>query len=258
MDEVARWGLIALGGLVAGAVNSVAGGGTIVSFPVLVWAGIDPVAASATNSVALFPATVSATWGFQRDLTETRRAWWLLALPATAGGLGGAALLLAIEPVVFEVLAPWLVLAASLLLAVRQSAVRRLPSTDQSALSWTVATAVVFLVGVYAGFFGAGIGIILLATLGLLGLDNLHHMNGLKNFYTATMKGAALVWFAVLGGGIVDWPAAAVMAAGSFTGAFAGTRLAYRIGRDHTRRLVVVVGVALAATLLIRQFWPGG
>ena len=252
MDDFLRWGFIALGGFFAGAVNSVAGGGTIVSFPVLVWAGIDPVAASATNSVALFPATISGTWGFQRDLIGTGRAWWLLAIPATVGGLAGAALLLAIEPVIFEVLAPWLVLGASVLLAVREGLMRHLPSTGQTTMSWVIATLVLLAVGVYAGFFGAGIGIILLATLGLLGLDDLHRMNALKNFYSAAMKGAALVWFALLGGGIVDWPAAVVMAAGSFAGAFAGARVAYRIGRDHTRRLVVAIGIALSATLLVR------
>lgn len=253
MDEIAQWALIAIGGFLAGAVNSVAGGGTIISFPVLVWAGIDAVAASATNSVALFPATVSGTWGFGRDLTETARGWWLLAIPATAGGLAGAALLLAIEPVVFEVLAPWLVLGASILLAVREGILRHLPSGGPSALSWILATGALFAVGVYAGFFGAGIGIILLAALGLLGMNDLHRMNALKNLYSATMKGAALVWFAVLGGGIVHWPAAAVMAAGSFVGAFAGARFSYRIGRDHTRRLVVVIGIALAVTLMARE-----
>lgn len=248
-----RWGLIVLGGFLAGAVNSVAGGGTIISFPVLVWAGIDPVAASATNSVALFPATVSGTWGFQRDLTETGRGWWLLAIPATAGGLAGAALLLAIEPVIFELLAPWLVLAASILLAVREGILRHLPSGGPSTLSWVLATGALFVVGVYAGFFGAGIGIILLAALGLLGLHDLHRMNALKNLYSATMKGAALVWFAVLGGGIVNWPAAAVMAGGSFVGALAGARFSYRIGRERTRRLVVAIGVALAVTLMARE-----
>ncbi len=254
MDDVLRWGLVALGGFLAGAVNSVAGGGTIVSFPVLVWAGIDPVAASATNSVALFPATVSGTWGFQRDLTQTRPAWWLLSIPATVGGLGGAALLLAIEPDIFEVLAPWLVLGASILLAARESVLRHLPSTDPSPLSWIAAAVALFAVGVYAGFFGAGIGIILLATLGLLGMHDFHRMNALKNFYSATMKGAALVWFAVLGGGIVNWPAAAVMAVGSFVGAFVGARFSYRIGREHTRRLVVAIGIALALTLMVREF----
>ncbi|MBI4260036.1 MAG: sulfite exporter TauE/SafE family protein [Actinobacteria bacterium] len=239
--------------LVAGAVNAVAGGGTLITFPTLLWVGIPPVTANATNSVALWPGLLTAVYGFRREIAVARRHLLALVVPAALGGVAGALALLGTPPGLFEAMAPALVLVATALLALQDRVGGRLDAAAggrPSGVWWIGGGAAVLLTAAYAGFFGAGFGILLLGILSLLGERDIHEMNGVKNLLSLTAKGVALVSFAI--GGIVDWPLAALMAAGALIGGLAGSVLSRRFERRAVRRAVVMVGLAMAASLVVR------
>src|SRR2546423_13754980 len=186
LAAVAPWkhGLVLMVAMVGGFVNSIAGGGSLLTFPTLVWVGIAPVTANATNTVGLWPGSFGAVVGFRRHLPE-RSVIVLLGLPSLLGGTIGAVLLLRPPQRVFEGLAPVLVFLATVLLGLQEPLSRRISRRSvagERTTGFTLA-AVVFqlLVGVYGGFFGAGIGIMMLAALAIIGLTDIHEMNGLKN-----------------------------------------------------------------------------
>jgi uncharacterized protein len=238
---------------VAGFVNSIAGGGSLLTFPTLVWVGISPVAASATNTVGLWPGSLGGVVGFRRHLPE-QSIIVLLGVPSLVGGLIGAVLLLRTPPQVFEGLAPVLVFLATVLLAVQEPVAKRISRgslVGHRTAAFTIA-AVVFqlLVGVYGGFFGAGIGIMMLAALAILGLTDIHEMNGLKNVLAVVINGVAAVYFTAQGA--VLWTDAALMAAGSIAGGLAGAALANRLGRRLVRQAVIAIGVAASFSLLLK------
>jgi uncharacterized membrane protein YfcA len=242
--------------VVAGAVNAVAGGGTLLSFPTLVFLGVAPITANATNTVGLWPGSFAGVVGFRRDMQGTRRWVLLLIWPSIAGGLLGAFLLLHTPPDVFSAIVPILVLSATILLAVQDRLSRRLGTPAGGAHDsprWAVAAvAVQFVVATYGGVFGAGIGILMLAALGLLGLTDIHTMNGLKNLFAICINGIAAVYFAV--SGAVLWSVVVVMAVGSVLGGLGGAGIAHRMGRTFVRRVVIVVGVVSTVALTIRLF----
>ena len=247
-------------GFVAGAINSVAGGGTLLTFPALVWIGIDPKVANLTSTVALWPGSLSGTVGFRRELSGSRRWMLLLGGPSILGGLVGALLLLRTEASTFARIVPFLILFATLLFAAGDQISRRLrrPAEEKEGASasgrqnraWWVGAAIFqFAVAVYGGYFGAGIGILMLAALGLLGLTDIHQMNGLKNFFALCINIVAALYFMLWGP--VEWPAALVMAAGSIAGGLGGAGLARKLGRTFVRRAVIFVGLAMALSLLL-------
>ncbi len=242
--------------LVAGAVNAVAGGGTLLSFPTLVFLGVPPITANATNTLGLWPGSFAGVLGFRRDMRGTRRWVVLLIWPSLAGGIVGAVLLLRTPEDVFAAISPILVLTATVLLAVQDPITRRLgtPSgAEHGSPRWALAAVTVqFAVAVYGGFFGAGIGILMLAALGLLGLTDIHQMNGLKNTFAICINGVAAIYFAA--SGAVLWSVAAVMAVGAVLGGFGGAGIAHRMGRTFIRRVVIVIGIASAVALTIRLF----
>jgi uncharacterized membrane protein YfcA len=241
--------------LLAGMVNSVAGGGTLLSFPTLVFLGVGPIAANATNTVGLWPGSFAGVLGFRKDMEGARRWALLLIWPSIAGGVLGAFLLLRTPTKVFSNLAPILVLLATVLLAMQDRIARRIGSPLGGELEsgrWVVGAVVgQFLVSVYGGFFGAGIGILMLATLGLLGLTDIHQMNGVKNLFAICINGVAAIYFAV--SGAIVWSVAAVMAVGAILGGFGGAGLAHRLGRTFVRRVVIGIGIASAVALAVRQ-----
>jgi uncharacterized protein len=239
----------------AGAVNSIAGGGSVITFPVLLFVGVQPILASATNTVALWPGAVAGAFGFRGDLGEAPGWTYWFIVPSVVGGTLGALVLLHTPSRVFDQLAPYLVLAATLLLAVQGRISRRVerdPGRARSRRWWAVAVTAQLAIAVYGGFFGAGISILMLGTLGLIGFTDIHQMNGLKNIYAAFINGAAMVYFVVTGS--VVWAAVAVMVGGSVLGALLGARLSHRVGRDATRRAIVVIGFAMAGVLAIRLY----
>jgi hypothetical protein len=250
---------ITLAAAVGSAVNSVAGGGTLITFPTIVWLGVPPLVANATSTVALWPGALGSMWGYRGELGGAR-AWAVrFAIPSLAGGAAGAWLLLVTSPRAFDRIVPFLVLAATLIFVLQDAVRRRLVGAGAAAgahrepeVPPAPFLAAQFAVGVYGGYFGAGIGILMLAALGAMGLSNIHRMNGLKNWGGLCINAVAALMFAV--SGIVDWPVAGAMAAGGIAGGYGGARLAQRLGQAWVRRAVVAVGFASSAWLLTRSW----
>jgi len=250
--------LVVLAAAAGGAVNAVAGGGTLLTFPAIVGLGLDPRTANATSTVALWPGAVSSMWGYRAELSGTRR--WLLhfTLPSLLGGALGAWLLLVTSSASFAHIVPFLVLGATTLFLaqrplmawVRGHGPAPAPDGEGPAMPLPLFYLSQFGVGVYGGYFGAGIGILMLAVLGMMGETNIHRMNGLKNWGGLCMNFVAAVSFAA--SGIVDWPVALAMAVGGLIGGYTGSRMAQRVGQQRVRRAVVVIGLASAVWLLLR------
>ncbi|HET9010880.1 MAG TPA: sulfite exporter TauE/SafE family protein [Gemmatimonadaceae bacterium] len=250
----------AVAALLAGVMNSVAGGGTLLTFPALVAAGLSPLQANATSTVALLPAALTSMLGYRGELAGARRWALALALPSLVGGGLGAWLLLSTSNATFERVVPWLVLGATALFLLQRPLLRwvrgheaALPahrdgtsaSPAMSLLWWQL------LVGVYGGYFGAGVGILMLAALGFMGLTNIHRMNGLKNWGGFCMNAVAAVTFAL--SGIVDWPVALSMAVGSMAGGYLGARAAQRAPQGMVRGAVALIGIGSGIWLLLRR-----
>jgi uncharacterized protein len=242
--------IIALAAFAAGAINSIAGGGTLLSFPALVWIGRDPILANATNSVALWPGSFAGMVGFRRELADARRWLLLLTIPSLVGGAAGAILLLRTSTETFANLVPFLILGATLLLAAQELITRRLTHVTKGRKWIAGAFVFQFLVGVYGGYFGAGMGILMLAALGLIGLTDLHQMNGLKNLMAICINGVAAVYFAIAGA--VIWPDALIMAAAAIAGGYAGARAARRLGRGFVRGTVIAIGLTMSVALFFK------
>ena len=251
--------LVFLAALVGGAVNSIAGGGTLITFPAIVWLGVPPISANATSTVALWPGSFGSMWAYRDELSGAR-IWltWFTA-PSIAGSIVGAQLLLHTAPDRFDAIVPILVLGATLLFLLQQPLSRRLvrrtpEEQDGRPLlprpSWWL-IAGQFAVAVYGGYFGAGIGILMLAALGAIGLTNIHRMNGLKNWGAMCINAIAAITFVL--SGIVTWPVALAMAAGGLAGGYGGARLALRVGQRWVRRAVIAIGFLAFVWLLVNR-----
>lgn len=246
-----NYAIIVIAAFVAGAINSIAGGGTLLSFPALVWIGRDPILANATNSVALWPGSLAGMVGFRRELASAKRWLLLLTIPSLLGGAAGAILLLRTSTKTFEQLVPFLILGATLLLAAQELITRRLSHMTQGRKWIVFAFVFQFFVGVYGGYFGAGMGILMLAALGLIGLTDLHQMNGLKNLLAICINGIAAIYFAI--SGAVLWTDAAIMAAAAIAGGYLGASVARRLGRKFVRGVVIAIGLIMSVALFVRR-----
>ncbi|MGE5278464.1 MAG: sulfite exporter TauE/SafE family protein [Acidobacteriota bacterium] len=238
----------------AGVMNAMAGGGTILTFPTLMLLGEPAITANATSAVALWPGSAASLYGYRREVRGHRDWLMRLFLPSLLGGALGAVLLLKTPPRTFEGLAPFLVLFATVLFALQGALSRWIGSprtagrdSARSAAAW------IFQLGVavYGGYFGAGIGILMLTVLGFLGLSDIHAANGLKNFFAMCINGVAAAYF--IARGAVNWPAALVLIAGAIAGGYAGARFARLIGREKARSAVVVIGLAVAILLFVQR-----
>jgi uncharacterized membrane protein YfcA len=224
------------------------------TFPALL-AVVSPVVANGTSTVALVPGSLSAVWGFRRDLVTVRRWIPLLVPPSIAGGVVGSLLVTRLDPHYFSALVPWLILTAALLFLFQPLLARGIHRGEKHVPRTEIVAAVVvlqFCVAVYGGYFGAGIGILMLSALGLMGLSDIHTMNCLKNLLAACINGMSVLVFA--GEGVVRWDLVAVMAPAAIAGAYAGSRLAQRIDRRIVHGIVVAIGFGLAA-LYFYQRW---
>ena len=245
----------------AGVINAVAGGGTLVTFPVLLAFGVSPVVANATSTVGLLVGTAGSVVGYRKHL-EAVRPWLRRFIPVSLlGGLLGSWLVVAGSERVFSQLVPLLILFATVLF-MAQGPIRRLAGIGQGepgrpARRSSVAAAVAFqfLVSVYGGYFGAGIGILMLATFGLLGLPDIHRMNTLKTVLGALINVVAALAF--ISSGLVDWPRALVMTVGAFAGYWLGSHGAQRIPAAAVRAVVSVIGLVLAAWTFWKTFIAG-
>jgi uncharacterized membrane protein YfcA len=258
--------IIAVISAVGGAANSIAGGGTLLTFPALLALGVPAIAANATSTVALWPGSISSLWGYRREIEGAKRWAVRLAVPSVIGGGAGAALLLVTPEARFKLLVPWLVFGATILFAgqrpimgwlqrriqrqstivveAREERARPINPTPGMLLAQ-------FGVGIYGGYFGAGAGILMLAVFGLMGMTNIHQMNGLKNFNGICFNGVAAAAFAVMG--LVDWPIALVMALGSSVGGYLMSGLAQRVPQQWVRNAVSLIGFASAVWLFARR-----
>lgn len=252
---VASIALLGIAGLVAGSLNAVAGGGSLVSFPALLATGLGGVSANVTNTVALWPGYVGGALGYRHELSTDRRTVVPLGLTSLVGAAGGCILLLTTSAAVFSALVPWLVLGGTALFAIQPLLTARLRATTERRAAagggpGPLAHAGVLLASVYGAYFGAGLGIMLLAVLGsLLPLD-LQRVNGIKNALSTTINTVAMLAFAVLGP--VYWPAVLVMASASLLGGVAGARVAKRLPARGLRGFVVAFGVVVGVALLLR------
>jgi len=239
---------------VAGAINSVAGGGTLVSFPTLIWMGLDSVTANATSTVAIWPGTVGSMVGYRRELGAAEPRFLALIIPGLIGGIAGAALLKLTPSSTFDRLVPFLILFATLLFMAQEPIQRKLKTGSgevRSSTRWVAGSMLFQLgVGLYGGYFGAGIGILMLAALSILGLKDIHEMNALKVILAGTINGIAAVYF--IWKGMVYWPYVLVMVVGSIAGGYGSAGVARKLGGRTVRRIVIGIGFAMAVSLFLR------
>jgi uncharacterized protein len=239
----------------AGAINSVAGGGTLVSFPTLIWLGLDSVAANATNTVGIWPGTVGSAWGYRKELRAAEPRFRALIVPSLVGGLAGAILLRLTPASVFDRLVPYLILFATLLFMANEPIQRRLGTAGvarhRSAAWFAGAMLFQLMVGLYGGYFGAGIGILMLAALAIMGLSDMHEMNSLKVVFGGSVNGIAAAYF--IWARMVRWEYVAVMAVASVVGGYAGAGAARRIGQKAVRRIVIAIGFGMAVSLFVKK-----
>jgi uncharacterized membrane protein YfcA len=244
--------LAALAALGAGAVNALAGGGTLLTFPALVALGVPAVRANVTNTVALCPGYFGGAHAQRRDLADQRHRLRMLALAAAAGGLCGSILLVASSERLFRGVVPWLLFGACLLLGFGDRIKKRLPQRSEGhadARPSLGAAAAIFVSSVYGGYFGAGLGIVLLAVLGLLIDDTLPRCNALKQAISLVTNVVAALFFVT--SGKVVWSLAVVMAPASLVGGAIGGRLVGRIKPQVLRAVVITSGIAVAVKLLL-------
>jgi len=236
-----------------GAINSVAGGGTLLTVPTLIWLGVPALHANATSTVALWPGSLSGTWGFRREMRQADPRVYALIVPSLMGGLTGAILLTITPPDLFERLIPVLILFAPFLFMAQERLQRRFNLTAMHHarshwLSWTMLFQLI--VGIYGGYFGAGIGIMMLAALSLMGHTDIHQMNGLKNLLAVAINGIAIVY--LLFTDLIRWDDALLMATGAIVGALIGAGTARRAGQTAVSHTVVVVGLAMALAMFVK------
>jgi uncharacterized membrane protein YfcA len=246
--------LTGLAAFAAGAVNALAGGGTLITFPTLVAIGIPEVAANITNTVSLCPGFLGGTLAQREDLRGQRRRILLLIPAGIAGGIFGGILLIFVSAETFRIIVPFLILFAALLLAVqdrvREWIVNNTAGAKTGDDETKRAVLPLGLAAVYGGYFGAGLSVIILSVLGLFVSDTITRLNALKQCLAFSSNLAAAVFF--LFSGLVVWPVAIVMAAASLAGGAAGGRFAGRINPDTLRRTVVVIGIAVGIIFLLR------
>lgn len=247
--------LIFFAAIAAGMMNSIAGGGTLVTFPALIWAGHPPIVANATNALALVPAGWSSMYGYRTALRSMPRRFLVLVAPSTVGAAIGAVLLRLTPPPTFELLVPFLIIFATVLF-MAQGLVQRWLRTSELAdhpvtNRWLVGASVYqFVVGIYGGYFGAGMGILMLAVLGMMGMADIHQMNGLKNVIGSFINLIASLYF--IQAGLIDWPTAAVMSAGTIIGGYGAAGIARRLSQKVVRRVVILIGFGMAISLFLK------
>jgi len=242
----------------AGAINAVAGGGTLLTFPTLLAFGTSPVVANATSTLALVIGTSGGMVGNRQHLQAVKPWLWRFLPVSLLGGLIGSALLTHTSNQTFGRLVPFLILFATLLFFA-QGAFRRFagsqrdePTAGHPVSRWSAAVFFQFLVSIYGGFFGAGIGILMLATLGFVGMRNIYEMNTLKTILGSLLNLVAAGWF--IGAGLIDWPRAAVMTVGAVAGYFLGAHYSQRISPARIRKLITAIGLIISGVTFYREF----
>jgi uncharacterized membrane protein YfcA len=245
-ESLWSWLILCGSAYLAGVVNAVAGGGTMLTFPSLL-AVLSPVAANATSTFALFPGSLASGWGYRKELAECRDHLIRLLPPSFLGGIVGSLLLTRLPEKVFAGLVPWLLIGASTLLMLQKPVSRWIGAHPHQKPTRSTLMGVVlfqFLVGVYGGYFGAGIGILMLSSLAFVGIPNIHHMNSVKSILAAAMNGVTIAVFLI--SGVIVWKYAIAMALTATLGGYMGARVARRMPVAWVRAIVVTIGFGVA------------
>jgi uncharacterized membrane protein YfcA len=247
--NIAQASLLFLAALVGGMLNAVAGGGSFFGFPALLFCGVPAIPANATNTIALWLGSVASIGPYRRELsTQSREVLILLIGTSLVGGVSGAVLLLKTPATTFTALIPYLLLIATVLFAFSPviTALLRTDALEKTRLSWRVLGGVSFaqlIISIYGGYFGGGVGILMLATLSLMGVDNIHVMNALKVLLASCINGVAVIAFII--GRAIFWPQAIVMTVGAIIGGYGAAYYARKIEQRWVRLFVIIVGVSL-------------
>ncbi len=259
-NEITKLIVLCSSAMLAGIVNSVAGGGTLLTFPALVWTlGTSVgalVGANATSTTVLFPGSLAAVWGYRRELANQQRWIVHLIIPSLIGGLLGTWLVVSQPDKVFELLVPWLILLATFLFLLQPMITRWTgigqPHQQPSPIVFAGIIGFQFLVALYGGYFGAGIGILMLSSLALMGVGDIHQMNALKSLLASAINGMSVVVF--LAYGKVNWTYAGPMIVAAIAGGFLGASVARRLNKNLVRYSVVAIGFVLSVYYFARPF----
>lgn len=251
--------ILALAGCTAGIMNSIAGGGTLITFPALISVGVPSIPANATSTIALLPATFGGAIGYRKKIGNII-PWLKLFVPVSlVGGLIGGILLVQTPTKTFDSMVPFLILFATILFMAQNSFARifgsRLSASHGTPPSkkWIYGSVMFqFGVAIYGGYFGAGIGILMLASLGVLGFEDIHEMNTLKVILGFLINIVAAVYFVACG--LIFWPDAFVMACGSVIGGYSGAHFAQKVPQKVVRSVITAIGFAISAALFYREF----
>jgi uncharacterized membrane protein YfcA len=241
--------LLVASGFAAGLVNAVAGGGTFFTFPALMGAGLSSIAANASSTIAVWPGNIAGVIAARRELWAYRAHLRQHSLIALGGGLLGALLLLVVDDAAFQAQVPWLILFATLLFLSADPLITRLQQREWGSTSLAFRDrgliALNLLVAIYGGYFGAGLGVMLMASLSFSGMRDMHLMIAVKNWIGMLVSLIALVSFTIAG--LVHWHAALIVACGTILGGYTGARMAKRLSKPVLKRIVVAIGFLLSA-----------
>jgi uncharacterized membrane protein YfcA len=241
--------------IIAGMINSVAGGGSLISFPSIMALGHPAIVANATNTAGIWPGTLSSAFAYRKDTEMYRGLLVTLIIPSLAGGLLGGFALVSTPPEIFDRIVPFLVIFATMLFAFKDF-IGKIFSIGNGGEEGIKTPHKVFgflfqlFIATYGGYFGAGIGILMLGALSVMGLSDIHRMNGLKVVLGTVINIIAFIFFALKG--LVHWPSAIIMAAGTIIGGYTGARTAKRIPQKYIRGFVILTGLSVSAWLLTK------
>jgi uncharacterized membrane protein YfcA len=245
--DLETYALLALSALAAGAINSLAGGGTLLTFPTL-QRFISDAAANATSTIALLPGSLAGAWGYRREIIASKHFVMLMFAPSLVGGFLGAWLVTK-DKDTFSKLVPWLILIAAILFLIQQPLVKWLrkhkPDHEPGLTGKIGLVFAQLLIAIYGGYFGAGIGILMLTSLGFMGVGDIHRMNGIKTLLAAIINAASVVVF--VAGGLIHWQYAIVMAVAAIAGGFLGAHYGRKLPALVVRLMVIAIGFGLAA-----------
>lgn len=250
--------ILFIAAIVGGTLNAVAGGGSFFTFPSLIFIGIPAKVANASSTVALWPGSIASIWAYRREVAQQKRGFLVLMVGTSlVGGIIGALLLLYTPASIFQILIPYLLLTATLLFALSGPITARLRVRNIGKVSLTPRTLIIvaiaqLIIATYGGYFGGGIGILMLATLAMMGMENIHVMNGLKTVLASCINGVAVIIFIIAH--MVYWPETLLMIVGAIIGGYGGAYYARKIDPKLVRGFVIIVGLAMSTYFFINIY----
>jgi uncharacterized protein len=249
--------LLFLSAAIAGAINSIAGGGSFIAFPALIFTGVPPINSNAMCSVALFPGSLASVGGYRLELIEERKILPLMILTSIIGGIAGSIIMLKTPPNTFMSLVPWLLLLANLLFIfggkITAAFKKRNSAKEPSRFRIILGTLTLQLfIALYGGFFGAGMGIMMLAALALMGMDNIHKMNAFKVVLGSCINGIAALIF--ISAGVILWAQTSVMIVGAIAGGFGGAFYARKHDPAKVKKIVIFIGSVMTIYFFIKVY----